>query len=360
MFSNILLSFKTQKTKSFEALYTKVLSLRDIKDGTHIRMRNKFLDKVEEFISTHKEQFEYDGIEVLISLLPSTEDEVNQQDIRVTSPNIDHFMNLLKSKIEPILSKFYYELIEESHWTTREEDYRLEKSFDRSPFVAPQAKLAISSWNIGLTGDGPFKKEEIAFILRKCGVYKYNLRPRANDVIILGRKKYDYSRLKKFGKNSPIKHGRVFTQESFMRYLIFGEDYNVNEIIKNAIRHQGIEYLKKLSGKEFPWPEINYDSAGIKKLIAIEWSDESELRRLTGYSVAGEHATARIRRAQLRKGVGLIGLENVARHIARQLRQKLSRIDADYTKALLKWEDDLEWLYNTYYKYEKYQFPWSS
>jgi len=358
MFSNIVLSFKTQKTKSFEALYTKVLSLRDIKDDTHIRMRNKFLSKVEEFISLHNEQFEYDGIEVLISLLPSTEDEVNQQDIRVSSPNIDDFMNSLKSEIEPILSKFYYELIEECHWTTREEDYRLEKSFDRSPFVAPQAKLAISSWNIGLTGEGPFNKEEIAFILRKCGVYKYNLRPRANDVLILGRKKYDHSRLKKFGKNSPIKHGRVFTQESFMRYLLFGEDYDVNKIIKNGIRHQGIDYLKKLNGEVFPWPEINFDSSGIKKLIAIEWSDESELRRLTGYSVAGEHTTARIRRAQLRKGVALIGLENVARHIARQLRQRQNRKDADYTQALLKWDEDLEWLYSRYYIFDRYTFPW--
>ena len=111
----------------------------------------------------------------------------------------------LKDEIEPILSTFYYELIDESHWTTREEDYRLEKSFDRTPFVAPQAKLAISSWNIGLTGEGPFEKKEIAQILRNCGVYKYDLRPKANNVIILGRKKYDFTKLKKFDKNSPIK-----------------------------------------------------------------------------------------------------------------------------------------------------------
>lgn len=358
MFANILLSFKTLNTHSSEALYSKVLSLRDIKDGTHVRMRNRFITNVKDFISKHEEQFEYDGIEVVISFLPSTEDEIKQQDVRVSSNSLDSFMIELKDQIEPILSKFYYELIDESHWTTREEDYRLEKSFDRNPFVAPQAKLAISSWNIGLTGEGPFKKEEIALLLRNCGVYKYNLRPRANDVIILGRKKYDHFKLKKFNNNSPIKNGRVFTQESFMRYLMFGEDYNVNEIIKNMVRHQGIDYLKKLNGKEFPWPEINYDSSGVKKLIAIEWSDESELRRLTGYSVAGEHTTDKIRKAQLRKGVPLIGLENVARHIARQLRQKLNRTDADYTQALLKWENDLEWLYNNYYRREKYQFPW--
>ena len=358
MFANILLSFKTLNTHSSEALYTKVLSLRDIKDGTHVRMRNRFLTNVKDFVSKHKEQFEFDGIEVVISFLPSTEDEINQQDVRVSANSLDSFMMELKDEIEPFLSKFYYELIDESHWTTREEDYRLEKSFDRTPFVAPQAKLAISSWNIGLTGDGPFKKEEIAQILRNCGVYKYNLRPRVNDVIILGRKKYDHSKLKKFSKNSPIKNGRVFTQESFMRYLMFGEDYNVNQVIKNIIRHQAIDYLRKLNGKEFPWPEINYDSSGIKKLIAIEWSDESELRRLTGYSVAGEHTTSRIRRAQLRKGVALIGLENVARHIARQLRQRLNRTDADYTKALSKWEDDLDWLFNTYYQRQKYDFPW--
>ena len=360
MFANILLSFKTLNTHSSEALYTKVLSLRDIRDGTHIRMTNRFLTKVNEFVSKHEEQFEYDGIEVMISFLPSAEDEVNQLDISVSTQNLDVFEAELKAEIEPILSEYYYELIDESHWTTREEDHRLEKSFDRTPFIAPESKLVISSWNIGLTGEGPFKKKEISQILRKCGVYKYDLRPKANNVIILGRKKYDHTKLKKFGKNSPIKNGRVFTQESFMRYLMFGEDYNVNQTIKNEIRHQAIDYLRKLNGKEFPWPEINYDSSGVKKLIAIEWSDESELRRLTGYSVSGEHTTTRIRRAQLRKGVAQIGLENVARHIARQLRQRLNRTDADYTGALSKWEDDLDWLYDTYYEGQRYSFPWPS
>lgn len=360
MFANILLSFNTLQTHSTEALYTKILSLRDIKDGTHVRMRNRFLTKVKEFISKHEEQFEYDGIEVVISFLPSTEDEISQQDVQVSSSDLDSFFIELKDVIEPILSEYYYELIDESHWTTREEDHRLEKSFDRTPFVAPQSKLAISSWNIGLTGEGPFKKKEIAQILRNCGVYKYDLRPKANNVIILGRKKYDHTKLKKFGKNSPIKNGRVFTQESFMRYLMFGEDYNVNQTIKNVIRHQAIDYLRKLNGKEFPWPEINYDSSGVNKLVTIEWSDESELRRLTGYSVAGEHTTTRIRRVQLRKGVAQIGLENVARHIARQLRQRLNRTDVDYTNALSKWEDDLDWLYDTYYEGQKFSFPWPS
>lgn len=360
MFANILLSFQTLNTHSSEALYTKVLSLRDIKDATRLRMRDRFLTKVRDFIADHKEQFEYDGIELVISFLPSTEDEINQRDLKVSSQSLEMFEAELKDKIEPILSENYEELIDESHWTTRQEDYRLEKSFDRTPFVAPQAKLAVSSWNIGLTGEGPFKKKEIAQILRKCGVYKYDLRPKANNVIILGRKKYDHTKLKKFGKNSPINNGRVFTQESFMRYLMFGEDYNVNQTIKNEIRHQAIDYLRKLNGKEFPWPKINYDSLGVKKLIEIEWSDESELRRLTGYSVAGEHTTKRIRRAQLRKGVAQIGLENVARHIARQLRQRLNRTDADYTSALSKWEDDLDWLYDTYYEGQRYSFPWPS
>ena len=56
MFANIVLSFKTLNTHSSEALYIKVMSLRDIKDGIHVRMRNRFLTNVKDFVSKHKKR----------------------------------------------------------------------------------------------------------------------------------------------------------------------------------------------------------------------------------------------------------------------------------------------------------------
>jgi hypothetical protein len=358
MFSNILITYNTLHTKTFEALYTQVLSLRDIKDGTHVRMRNKLFGVIKKYVDKHLKQFEYDGLEVKIHFLPSIEIESAQIDLNIRTNDLSKLKSIFIETVDSILSDHFYRLIDESHWTTREEDFRLEKSFDRTPFIAVEAKQAISSWNIGLTGDGPYTREEMTSLLRRCGVFNYSIRPRANNVLIVGRKKYDNVRLKKFRSNSPIKYGRVFTQESFLKFLMFGEDYDANETIKNVIKHQGVEYLKRLTGQEFPWPSIKYDSKGIKRLVAIEWSDESELRRLTGYSVAGELTTMRLRRAQLRKGVGLLGLESVSRHIARQLRQRLTRTDVDYENALEKWQDDLDWLFKTYYLKRNQTFPW--
>lgn len=358
MFSYILASYAPKDSVSAQAIRSFVISLRDIKDSAHLRTCKNILELLESGLDQNSDALIENGFSLTLTLVPDPATDTKEDSLEIPLAFLSSFRSDVMGSLEPWVRNSFHLIGDDQSWITRSEETRIMVSLDAQPMIEPNRKQEISSWNIGLTGEHPYSKRDMIKLLRKCGVTDYSLRPRVNEVIILGRKNYDRRLLGKYQPQHPISNGRVFTQESFIEFILFGRDYDVKDIKHNLIKHQCIDYLKRSGSNSFPWPKLSVSRSGERRLIEIEWEVDSELKRLTGYSVAGDKTTVELRRNQLRKGVAVLGLKAVVMHLAWLWRRVVNRKDADFQNALTKWEADLAWLKKNFYKSKNHIFPW--
>jgi len=358
MFSYLLLTYSQVKLNSSSEIQSKVISLRDIRTSTHLKTSKRLVEIIVSCLEPKKILFDQVGVHMNIVFKNKSISTEKEQEFDFIYNSFKELTEKVLVDLEPLVSENFYDLLNEDTWNKRSDDLKIQTSLDNKAIVETERKANISTWNIGLSGEGPLNKREIIKLLRDCGVQDYSLRPKSNDVIILGRKDFDRKTLQKFKKQHPISEGRVFTQEAFLQYLLTGKDYDFKTIAINQCKHQAIDYLKRLGNNYFPWPKMKFKTSGFRKLSDIEWEIDSALKRLTGYSVAGKGTIKSIRRPQLHKGIQELGLEYVVYHIHGLWLRTSKRTDADYSNALKKWEEDLNWLKTNYYQKSAEQFPW--
>jgi hypothetical protein len=89
------------------------------------------------------------------------------------------------------------------------------------------------------------------------------------------------------------------------------------------------------------------------------WRAKHELRAIYGYSVDAREGLSMAQRQQcLRKAVAGLGLRTTAEHIAWLIKNAKRRHDDHMHNAIEKWEDDMDWLHDTFYKKSIHRFIW--
>lgn len=124
--------------------------------------------------------------------------------------------------------------------------------------------------------------------------------------------------------------------------------------------HPGLWHLHSLG---FVWPSTEaYRSTGEGSGV-LGLRAKHELSAVYGYSVA-RGSTEQSRRKALARAIGEnnLGLRAVAEHIAGLVKLRKMQWTDKWENAIVKWEDDLDWLYENYYKNSVYStlWPWPS
>lgn len=146
-----------------------------------------------------------------------------------------------------------------------------------------------------------------------------------------------------------------FSAEAFVEYNNYGEYPHYYQGDPRIRRHEGLSYL---ATRGFKWPSIHEVPVTTRPTSNFENRQLAHpLRSKYGYSV-GEGLSKRERHEALAWAVkpNELGLEEVVKHIASLVR--LSQRRTDRQNAIDLWQNDLEWLYETYYKNSLHSFLW--
>jgi len=152
-----------------------------------------------------------------------------------------------------------------------------------------------------------------------------------------------------------IAHGVVMhfiSQEVFLDFLETGVLRNHYPGDPRIFDHPGLTFLSSIG---FKWP-VTGTYRGIHKLENFEGEDH-DLAVKYGYSVRAGESIASRRRA-LTLGVSALGLQVVAYHIAGLIKRNSG--NPIMKRAVPRWREDLEWLYQTKYLNSLHSFVWPS
>lgn len=194
----------------------------------------------------------------------------------------------------------------------------------------------------GIIGNkGMWEKEEL-FVIGQDGFDKNYIKTSVRIGLIIG---------------SPF---RYLGAPEFMRFLMFGEQPNYYKGDRRVRNHPGLSFLASLG---FEWPStygVPGDNTGGE--VADGWNNVSLLASKYGYSVR-QGISDRERRDSLRLAIADtndLGLQAVVEHIAFLVRINKGRWDDRMDAAIDRWEADLDWLYEKYYKNSIFSFVWPS
>lgn len=173
------------------------------------------------------------------------------------------------------------------------------------------------------------------------------------DFIVIGEKEFDESFLQ-FSLEFQLEKWRYITQQEFAHFALSGEIFEYNIDHPRWTEHPGLSYLSSIG---FIWPTTNISSTLKYQMAVHERAEQSPLRMYTGYTVEKGTSISE-RRMALRKGVRILGLEQVAFHIAGQIKEKQRRRDDHMENAITNWYQDLAWLKVRYYDGKRHSFTW--
>lgn len=235
---------------------------------------------------------------------------------------------------------------------------------------------AVGLKTISIIGSGPFKEVEFGEFLRRAGI-----KPRTitNDtkILIVGRREWRKSTLRKLINERSGKKLGVYSQEMLIAFLVTGNDplTSSNEVVK--LWGKGHPALTFLSEVGFDWPTTIVHGGGGSKL-PTGWEKRGLFKHL-GYAVGRSGRSEEERRKALRKAYTVrwlpsslppdyrsewgrprssMRLQKMADSIA-SLCRLAKRRPQNMKIAIAEWEQDLEWLRVTYYD-GHYQFEWPS
>jgi hypothetical protein len=216
----------------------------------------------------------------------------------------------------------------------------------------------LSGQIIGVTGTAPYRANVIRnMIIARGGIIGSAHMWEHEQIIVVGRTHYDRDYLQQSIKLG-LKYGfvcRYMSQEAFSdlcHHEVWPYYYHGDPRIKE---HAGLSYLAFIG---FKWPSTA-GGPGDGSLEANGWSRSHPLAYTFGYSV-GKDVSIRARREALKLALTSrsMGLQEVVEHIAFLVRINKGRWDDHMEGAIARWEEDLDWLYDTYYKGSIYTFFW--
>ena len=224
-----------------------------------------------------------------------------------------------------------------------------------------------------VTGDGPFLETDFMELFERAGFYEEQAVSRLSELdtfdeffsdyyLIVGREAFDTGLLDWALEQLANEPGTllIFSQEDFLNDWLFGryEHYTRND--PRVWNHPALKYLAEHSGPRWPWPSTEPEPSLGSEVDANGWRKVHPLKARFGYTVGSkENLSDQERRKCLDRALGdpvePLTLQEVVNHIAWQVRWK-KRDDSHYfANAIAKWERDLSYLKEKYYRR---QFVW--
>jgi hypothetical protein len=214
---------------------------------------------------------------------------------------------------------------------------------------------------VGHTGRLPFESSDIEKLIRRLGgIPGFDGLWQAQQLMIIGRERFDPVYLKR-SVQVGMQHGFeciYISQEALTGLLQFGAlpgYYRGDSRIRD---HAGLQCVANFG---FVWPitDVSGLSSDTDSEKPGEWRTHHELVSVYGYRVdARTGLTLAERQERLRWAVAGLGLRCVAEHIAANIQLAKNRRSANMENAIDKWEDDLDWLYERFYKNSLHAFVW--
>lgn len=223
----------------------------------------------------------------------------------------------------------------------------------------PLDDLLFWSKTVGVTGSGPYEKVALEKIVKlEGGIVGDGEIWQTNQLVIIGREDFDKKYLLRsveFGSE----HGfscRYLSQEDFWRFWLGEPETTYHHGDPRIASHAGLYFLSSIG---FLWPSLEFVLGhGGTEDFSDRLNDAHPLFSRFGYSVR-KGITVKTRRERLQRaieGPGALGLQNVVKHITFLVLYR--RCNDRMKGAVGRWEEDLDWLYETYYKGKPHSFVW--
>jgi len=220
--------------------------------------------------------------------------------------------------------------------------------------------------NVVFTGDDPFVASELAEFLPEyplIGRFVENRPPDPHSIstLVVGQSGFNTALINSCIASNPEAIA-ILPQEGFIDLVLFGHDWWSEGgawLDKTCDYHAGLQYVKSLSW--FAWPGIDVPESTQISDASDEFATETPLHAM-GYWVGGSpRLLSTVERWNvLAKAVGVLGLQAVAETIASHVRVRKAQSGGRerYSKAISKWESDLQRLRKTYFDGRQAGFRW--
>jgi hypothetical protein len=230
-----------------------------------------------------------------------------------------------------------------------------------------------------LVGDGPWPIDNFTELLQEIGFEVWQNGCDADiEVVIVGRENWSESVIDAQIEERDGESLRIYPQELFVILLAMQVDpleiADPESLLKFVDGHPVFEYLL---GQEFPWPDTVF-KVGPPETLGMDFKGEDASSPLfkIGYSVAQRVSLSPSKRHELldetyakdklpwcisneyMKDWGEANSRMRLRRIAWHLRM-LTKRSKRHIEAVARWESDLDWLKQTYYK-PIHRFRWPS
>jgi hypothetical protein len=207
---------------------------------------------------------------------------------------------------------------------------------------------------IGVTGNTPHAEQDLKKGILLNGGYIGDKEIWQRDqILVIGREDFDKDYLRA-SVGTGLLYGftcRYMRQEDFVYYASTGtlpKYYRDDPRIRD---HAGLRFLTSIG---FKWPSTDA-TVGIGGTSDTDYNTESELTKY-GYNVK-QGTPEQVRRAALARAVAGMGLYGVVDWIAKLVRWRKAKL-SDNSGPIGRWEADLQWLHDKYYKGSKHSFIW--
>lgn len=212
----------------------------------------------------------------------------------------------------------------------------------------------------GVTGDDPDPEATIKEMIAERGglVMDFNA-IRDQQIIVVGRQQFNETYLTSAINTAVKRKLSVYflSQEDFIDYLFYDTLVLYQKGDVRITSHPGLSFLASVG---FKWPStVAKPSTSSSGELAFTLN-EHPLSYEYGYNVR-QGTTLAARRAALRLALqdpSRLTLQQVVEHLAFIIRINKKRHDVKMDEAIKKWEEDLRWLYENYYKNSAYSFRW--
>jgi hypothetical protein len=218
-----------------------------------------------------------------------------------------------------------------------------------------------------VTGNGPFQSIDLFGWFDKFGLYwSGDTEPPNLGYIVIGREYFEEEYLKDALETNYSIHTsfiyEFYSQEDFINFWLFGVEANYYPGDPRIESHPGLTYLASLGDYPWPWPSTDDEPGSGGYLNEYYMQEKHPLLERFGYTVsAKERLTQRERRKRLDTALTVqhnpLSLQEVVEHIAYLIKRSKRRHDNKMVQAIIKWEKDLDYLHQKYYKK---QFRWPS
>lgn len=278
-----------------------------------------------------------------------------------------------KSLVEPSVTDRFYEIVTDSRIVAWHDQW-LETHVRRGSATSPPVKIMVA-------GSGPLGSEECGSILNQFGISVDDNEP-SLDHLVVGRNGWNEDDLLAIGQTRETGRLWVYSQEMLLAWLSCGQDPFLDRGILDAFLpgHKGLEWFNHLPKGEWTQgvltprsgraqgdmprnpsgllTEIEYRvgmTRGVRKDIRRGYFDE--FMSGTRHSSLGRVGDA-LEFGPPKSGTRLECLEKRIAHQIFEKRRAMEETGQDNSVALRDWQEDLDWLYEKYYRPSGFRFKW--